>query len=210
VTGYKLYWSPGTAAFAPHAVMAENGIEVALERIDHRSGATHSAEYLLLNPGGYVPTLVTPDGDVVYEAAACCLYLAGRHGLTDFMPAPGDPGYAVFLRSLFYLTNTVQEACKIFYYPHRFSGEEASVVRDRAREMLVERWRAVDDHLTKNGPCYLGDRYTLVDLYMTMLADWYPERDELLARYAGVRGNFERVVARPGLQDVLRMHEMIG
>ncbi len=211
MSAYKLFWCPGTASFAPQALMAENDIDYTLELVDVNIGDGQKPEFLTVNPAGYVPALISATGEVLYEAAACCLYLAGRHGLSDVMPGPDDGDYGIFLRSLFYLTNTVQEGCKVFYYPTRFTAGavETDAVKVRARELLAERWKVVDDHLSAHGPHYLGARYSILDLYMTMLADWHPDRNDMLSAYPAVRENFDRVVARPKLEDVLRLHGII-
>ena len=73
---FRLYWRPGSAAMAPHAALAELGLEYELVEIE-RDKAQSSPEYLALNPLGVVPTLV--DGDLVLtESVAILLHLADR------------------------------------------------------------------------------------------------------------------------------------
>ncbi|MEQ8666210.1 MAG: glutathione S-transferase [Rhodospirillales bacterium] len=209
---YTLYGDDGTASFAPHALLVENDLRFELIDVDRSRGATHESDYLALCPAGYVPALRTPEGVVMYESAAICLYLGQRHGLTDVCPAAQEPDLPVFLRSLFYLTNTVQESYKIFYYPHRYTSDPAGAdaVRIKGRELAMERWQVVDDHLRSNGPFHLGARYSIVDLYMAMLVDWYPERPDLLGRYKSVAACFEAVTGRAKIGDVLRRHGIIS
>ncbi len=62
---------------APHAALAEIGVEYKLVRIEREQAQTDPA-YLALNPLGVVPTLV--EGDLVLtESAAILLYLADRY-----------------------------------------------------------------------------------------------------------------------------------
>ena len=73
---FRLYWRPGSAAMAPHAALAELGLEYELVEIE-RDEAQSSPEYLALNPLGVVPTLV--DGELVLtESVAILLHLADR------------------------------------------------------------------------------------------------------------------------------------
>lgn len=208
---YRLYGDSGTAAFAPHALLVENDIPFEWIAVDRKTDEIRSELFLSMSPGGYVPVMVLPDGRPVYEAAAICLYLGQCHKLTDVCPDANDDDLPIFLRSLFYLTNTVQEACKLFYYPDRYAPESAPVnaVRDRARALLSARWRVVEGHLSANGPFHLGERYSIADIYMTMLADWHPERDDLLTACPAISTCFEAVTARPALADVLRLHQII-
>ena len=55
--GFVLYWRPGAAAMAPHAALAEIGVDYRLVEIG-RDEAQESAEYRALNPLGVVPTLL--------------------------------------------------------------------------------------------------------------------------------------------------------
>ena len=80
-----LYWRRGAAAMAPHAALAEIGLDYELIEID-RGAAQSSPAYRALNPLGVVPTLV--DGDeVLTEAAAIMLTLAERHPEARLVPA---------------------------------------------------------------------------------------------------------------------------
>ncbi|MBT4891205.1 MAG: glutathione S-transferase [Rhodospirillales bacterium] len=205
---YTLYWNPGKASFAPHALLAESSLDYTLVNVDIDSGESHTAKYLAINPAGYVPALKLPDGSIMYEAAAIMLYLADHHELREMAPAAGDSDRALFLRSLFYLTNTVQDSCKAYYYAHRYSTDEADAARikDRAVQNLDERWKVVEDHLAANGPYHLGERYSLVDIYMTMLADWYPgNSEEFFARNPSVKRCSDLVTARPVIIEVMKI-----
>ena len=73
---YKLYFAPGSAAMAPHAMLEDIGAPFELIRVDIKTGEQHSADYLKLNPHARVPTLVYDDDRVMYEF--------DRH-----LPAPG-------------------------------------------------------------------------------------------------------------------------
>ena len=83
---YKLYWAPATAALAPQAVLEEAGVAYEIERIDLDRQEQRRPAYLALNPGGYVPTLVTGDGQVLTESAAITLSLCERHPETGLLP----------------------------------------------------------------------------------------------------------------------------
>ena len=72
---YKLFYSPGSAAIAPHVVLEEIGQPHELVRVDTAVGAHKRPDYLKLNPHGRVPTLADSDL-VIYEAAAITLHLA--------------------------------------------------------------------------------------------------------------------------------------
>src|SRR6478735_8123107 len=101
---------------APHAALAEIGVEYELVRIE-RDAAQSDAGYRALNPLGVVPTLV--DGDfVLTESAAILLYIADRYPQARL--APEDR--AQFYRWLVFMTNALQTAFLRMFYPERYGG----------------------------------------------------------------------------------------
>ena len=60
------------------------------------------------------------------------------------------------------------------FYAHRHarSPEEEAEVRERADALFLERWRLVEQHLQASGPFYLGDRFSLVDIYLLVSSTW--------------------------------------
>ncbi len=59
---YKLYWSPGSAAMAPQAMLNVIGVAHELILVDDEKNEQKGAEYMRLNPHGRVPTLVYDGG----------------------------------------------------------------------------------------------------------------------------------------------------
>ncbi|NIR32155.1 MAG: glutathione S-transferase family protein, partial [Gammaproteobacteria bacterium] len=177
--------------------------------VDLDKAEQRSPEYLAVNPGGYVPALVAEDGQILYESAAIVLYLCDRHPQAALAPAPAEPARGLFYRSLFFLTNTVQEAYKRLYYPQRYSTDEgdAPKIRAQAERHLRERWAIVDRTLQAAGPYHLRDRYSAADLYMLMLATWYEPPQALLEEFRNVRRCYERVAERPAVRRVMDAHE---
>lgn len=204
---HTLYWSKGTACLAPQIVLEELGLAYELVVVPTALGGHRTPEFLALNPAGKVPALRMPDETTMTEAAAICLHLADVQKNTDLSPAVEDPLRGQFLRHLFYLSTTLQEAYKRFYYPHRFSTEtEASDgIKLRAVDELLEWWQIVERHLSINGPFLLGERFSLLDIYVTMLATWFQPREMLFDACPNVRTCFERVSQRRAVSKCLEM-----
>lgn len=204
----KLYWAPNTAALAPQAILEEAGIPFEMVPLDLQAGAQSSPDYLALNPGGYLPTLITADGLVLTESAAIMLYLAERHPETGLLPAIDEPARGVLLRWLFYLTNTLQEAYRRYYYAPRYSpdADDAPRIRQQAQVDLLARWGVVEAHLESSGPYVLGARVSAVDIYLLMLATWFDPMEQMLDRCPAVRRCIELLAERPALRKVLETH----
>src|SRR5215213_7186278 len=99
---YILYGGDFTRAALVQWVLEEGDLDYELRKIDIIKGEHRAAEFLAINPAGLIPVLITPDGDVLYEAAALMLYLADRHQLTELAPAMTDPHRGLFLSTIFF------------------------------------------------------------------------------------------------------------
>ena len=202
---YTLYWSPNSAAMAPHGVLLETGarfelVELSLERKQHQS-----PEYLKLNPNGRVPTLVVDGKDVIFESAAVCMYLADRHPAAGLAPAVDDPGRGLYLQWLTYMSNTLQPAYLHHYYADRYisNPEHAPEVAEKAREDLGVIWGRIDQAIGA-GPYMLGERYSACDLYLLMLSTWQDALPGLYQRFPNVKRCVDHVLQRPAVIDLMR------
>ncbi len=190
---FTLYWRPGSAAMAPHAALAEIGVEYRLVEID-RDRAQADPAYLELNPLGVVPTLVA--GDVtVTESAAILLYLADR--FPEARLAPDDR--VDYYRWLVFMTNTLQTSMLRFFYPERYGGDE--VGRMAAAE-AAQAFGLVEDHLVGRD-WLVGGHRTAADLFLFMLTRWGRRLEPPAWDEPHLRAHFLRTLALPGVRRML-------
>lgn len=203
----RLYGMEGAASAAPMMLLEEAGAAydyVTVVRDD--AGAHLEPEgYLDLHPFGQVPTLV--DGDLVLiQSAACSLYLCERFPELGLLPEVGDPDRARTFQYLIFLTNTVQEEYLRAFYTDRYTTDPDGVPGVLAAALAA--LRVACDYLSDEigaGPFLLGERCTVADVYLAMLATWanlleapehWSRRPELARQYAAV-------AARPGFGKAL-------
>ncbi|HEY5598185.1 MAG TPA: glutathione S-transferase family protein, partial [Kiloniellales bacterium] len=170
---YTLYWCPDTGAFAPHAALEEAGAAYELRDIDTQTGAHRTAAYLAVNPRGQVPALRLPDGTVIGESAAMVLHIADAHPAAGLLPPPGDSARAQAYRWLFFCVANIYEADLRYYYADRYTDDAGG--RDGVRAAAARQMResfALIERALDPGPYLLGDRYSVVDVYLLMLAGW--------------------------------------
>ena len=217
---YTLYHQDGTRSTAALLVLEEAGLLYELHTIDITADDHKRDEFRKINPRGLIPTLLTDTGEVLSETAAIMMYLADRHEVTDLAPLPTEPGRGTLHDWLFYHVGEVQEAGKRNAYPNRYSTDIADVprIRMKAGQTQFERWKIVDDHLAKNGPYHLGERFSLVELYMAMTAVWIMRAytaaggtdegfDFALSDLPAVERCYELVAARPKSGPILERHK---
>lgn len=202
---YRLYWTPGSAAMAPHALLIELGVPYELQLVDPAKGDTRSPDYLKLNPHARVPTLV--EGEMVmYEAAAIMLYLCERHPGAELAPAPGTFQRPLFLQWMVYLTNTLQEELSRWWHPERSVGPDErhhKLALEMAERNLDPMWRFLDDRLARHGPYLLGDRFSAADIYLAMLARWSRNCAKPAAGFPALGRFIASVKSRPAYARML-------
>ncbi|KAG8874460.1 hypothetical protein FRB97_005902 [Tulasnella sp. 331] len=150
-----------------------------------------------VNPLVQFPTLITPEGAPMTEAAAIILYLNERHGRNTPWGTSGlDPiQSAAFYRWLVFLPANVTPIMGHVEFPKRFvaipesadsnlKSESDGVLKwigDAGRKRRGEIWIVLEEHLGKGmqarrneqKPFLLGTQDpTMLDVYLTLLANW--------------------------------------
>jgi len=193
---YTLYYAPGTAALLTHQVLLECDAEFTLKEVDMAGGEQRGESYLALNPNGTIPTLVV-DGRPHSETAAMAMLLAERHPEAKLAPAPGSAGRADYLEWMLYLANVLQPAFRQWFYADEHVPEGAKVIAEAARIRIEACWKRIDAHLAVRGPHMLGESFSVVDLYATMLMRWSRNMPRPATEWEHLAALAARVKARP-------------
>lgn len=201
---YKLYYALGSAAMGVRVILEEIGAPYELIQTTIAMDQPRPPEQLALNPNGWVPVLIWDDRSM-YECAAITVFLCDRHREANLAPGIDDPERGLYLQTLVYFSNSVQNAFQLNYYPDRFAdtpADEASAQK-RGIRRLRETWKVIDDQIGDN-QWVLGDHFSAADIYLFMLTTWlniprgHPSTDEFpnVARIA------DAVMQRPSVQLV--------
>jgi glutathione S-transferase len=194
----RLHYLPGSAAMAPHATLAEIGVEYELVGVVRDEQGRSSDEYLALNPWGKVPTL--EDGDfVLTESAAICLYLAERFPDARLAPAAGTRERAELYRWLLWLSNTVQTGLLRHIYPERYGT--AGVV-EAADADLHAHFDLVDTRLAGRTWLVGGER-TVADLFLFMVTRWARRLEPQAWERPNVRAHWLRTLELRGVRKMI-------
>ena len=202
---YKLYWSPGSAAMAPHALLNEIGQPVDLIKIDDEKNEQKSAAYLQVNPHGRVPTLIYDGNKLMYESAAICLFLTERHPEVGLAPKPGDPDRGLFLQWMAYLTNTLQEAQMHYWHGEYFidGADRKKEVSAKAEIRSDQMFGFLDGVLSRQGPFLCGKNFYVCDYYLAMLARWTRKMAKPAITHPEIRRLVRDCLARPAYAKML-------
>ena len=202
--GYKLYYALGSAAMGVRVILEEIGAPYELIQTTIDMDKPRPPEQLALNPNGWVPVLIWGD-NAMYECAAITVFLCDRHPEVKLAPKIDEPERGLFLQTLVYFSNSVQNAFQLNYYPDRFAdtpADEPSAQR-RGIRRLRETWKVIDDQIGDN-EWMLGDRFSAADIYLFMLTTLLraSRGHPTTAEFTNVKRISEDVMRRPSAQLV--------
>ncbi len=195
---YSLYWSKSSGAFPVAVMLRAAGVPHKMVRLTLEEGDQHKADYLKVNPRGQVPTLVLPDGQVMTESAAICLYLGDRHPESGLLPGLDDPARPQVMRWLVFAATQLYEDDLRIYYPKRYTSDPAGIEAVKQAALAAfDRNAGMVQAAIGEGPFLLGQRMTILDVYLAMLASWHPKAEPGPGRFPVLRPTSEAVRADP-------------
>lgn len=176
--------------------LEEVGAEYEYVAVDLRAGAGWKPEYLALNPGGKVPTLV--DGEMILtESAAICTYIGDRYPASRLTPPVGSPERAYYDQWCYFVLSELEQplwtmAKHIFALPER---RRIPAILDTARWEFAVAAKVLATGLGRR-EFIVGDHFTAADILIAHTLTWalafkLPLEHDRLATYA------ERLLARP-------------
>lgn len=205
---YILYGDTGSGAFCVDAALAEAGAALDFRPISLDADEQKSETFRALNPSGKVPALELPEGGIVTETAALLTLIAERHPEAHLLPPPGASDRAEALRWLAFMASEIYPMVEIADYPERFVADfkGAAVLKLSAKRRLRDRLLALE--VAVAGPWFLGEHFSVLDIYAVMFSRWRE------AREGGWREAFipkicamaAALAERPALKAVVERH----
>ena len=208
----QLHYFPSNASMAPHMLLEELEVPFELKLVDRTNDAHKSPAYRKLNPNGSIPVMV--DGDLVlYETAAICLHLVDTHPQAWLAPAVGTPERAHFYKWLVWLTNTLQAALIVYFYPERWADSPDAItqVKAHAEASVGNMLDQLDAELSRHDRAWLlGERFTALDPYALMLCRWTRSFARPARSLPQLGPYLQRVLARPAVQRVFEKEGLVA
>lgn len=173
-------------------LLTQLGLAYRWQETDTRQGATHTPEYLALNPAGKVPLLVLDDGRTLPESNAILCYLAEGSALW-----PVDRfARAQVLQWMFFEQYSHEPYIAVARAIRRFfPGREAELPALWQKGYLA--LDVLEQHLRRHD--YLvAERYTVADIALYAYTHAAAEGGFELTRYPAIQEWLQRVAAEPG------------
>jgi glutathione S-transferase len=154
--GFRVVW-----------LLEEMGLPYRLRPVDLLAGVENDAEFLTINPAGFIPAL--RDGDVtMVESIAIMEYLIARYGPTPLAPQPQDPAFPAYQQFL-HLGEAGLAASLYFVNVSLRLAPEAERQNWGARkalEVFESRLGLVTRQLARS-PYLAGEAFTAADISVT-------------------------------------------
>ena len=173
---YKLLAHPGTGAAIVEACLTLAGLPFVIEDVDYEALGPGSAE-TEENPLGQVPTLLLPDGSVMTESLAMVLHIHDCAPEAGLLPASDDTMRPMFLRWLVFMVAAIYPTFTFGDDPSRWVGDGAGqkMLKARTDASREGMWRQVEEAVVGQ-PWFLGEGFSALDVYVTMMTQWEPRR----------------------------------
>jgi glutathione S-transferase len=129
------------------------------------------------------------------------------------MPAVGTAQRAHFYKWLMWLTNTLQAALIIYFYPHRWvnDGNAAAAleVKAAAEAKIGEMLDQLDGELARHGQAYFdGAAFSALDTYVLVLCRWTRGFGKPARMRPQLGPYLQRLLARPAVRRALASEQL--
>ena len=201
----KLYYMLQSCALASQIVAKEAGIPVDSTRVDPGTKKTATgADFLAINPKGYVPALELDDGGVLTENAAIVQYLADLKPETRLAPANGTLARVRLQEALNYIATEVHRG-----YGPLFNPTTPAAIREERSANLRKHYALLDKQLAGRKHL-LGDVFTGADAYLFAVTRWAEVVKLDLSDYANLQVFQKSVSARPAVRAAMKAQGLMA
>ena len=176
--GLTLYGARASGSVAVEAALTLLGLPFALVEGATWAEAAARDRVAPVNAMRQVPTLVLPGGEVMTESAAILIYLADLHPDAALSPGVNEPQRRAFLRWMVYVSSAIYALHWIKPDVRRIGAPPAArdAVVDAVHERIAACWAHMDSQLAP-APYLLGERLTVLDLYVGTVSRFGPWRE---------------------------------
>jgi GST-like protein len=172
-----VYGATGSGSVAVEAALRLLGLPYTVIEAPTWTGEDARALVRPINPLAQAPTVVFPDGEVMTESAALLIWLGDLKPEKRLAPAADAPLRRRYLRWMAYVPAQIYPMYLLKDDPTVWlhGTEPQEELRERAIERIKTCWKVMDEALEPD-PWLLGERFSLLDLYVAVVSRWTPRR----------------------------------
>ncbi|MCB1678686.1 MAG: glutathione transferase GstA [Halioglobus sp.] len=195
----KLYYSPGACSLAPHIALREAGQSFELVKVDLASKKTAGGDdYTRINPKGYVPTLVSDDGEVLTEIAAVLQYIADQNPAAELAPPAGTMARYHLMEWLNFIGTEIHKTLGALFNP--------AITPEWKAGQLATFGKRSDFLAAQLGDkAYLmGAQFSVADAYLFTVLGWTRLHGVDMSQWPALGRYMERLGERPAVVQAMR------
>jgi len=179
---------------ASHIILNELGGSFELDKTDTDAGTTEVGEdFRKISPNGYVPALITDDGEIITENPAVLQYLADQSPHAGLAPPNGTMERTRLQEALNFVSSELHTSFGPFFSGKELDGE----ARQKAEVGVKRRAVHIEQRLDDGRAYLLGDTFTVVDAYAFVVLNWAGFVGISLAAYPKIQAYMANIAARP-------------
>ena len=201
----KLYFSPGACSLSPHIVLREAGLDFDLEQVDLAAKKLKKSgdDYLAVNAKGQVPVLELDNGKRLTEGPAIVQYVADQKPGSGLAPAAGSFERYQLQEWLNFITSEIHKGFSPLFRPN--TPDEYKTI---SKQNLAAKYELLDKHFASN-QYVMGNQFTVADAYLFTVTNWNNFQKIDLGQWPNVKAYFDRVAARPKVQEAMKAEGLI-
>jgi glutathione S-transferase len=187
----KLYYSPGACSLSDHIALHEAGLPFDHEKVDLKAKTTESgADYMSINPKGYVPALTLDDGETITENVAILDWISHQDGA---LKPSGAMGHIHHLQTLAFISTEIHKSFKPFFMG---AGDDE---KQKAKDTILKRLGYLSDAMA--GDYLFGDQVSAADCYLFVMLLWSQKNGiDVPERLSAYR---DRMMIRPAVKKAM-------
>ena len=150
-----------------------------------------------IHPLAQVPALVLDDGTLLTESAGIALWIADRHPGAGLLP-DAPVARALAFRWVASFATNVYVPIIVGDFPERWVDDAAArdALKAKATQRTQDAWLAFESAV-EPAPYLLGDRPSVLDPYVAMIARWRPGRAWIEANCPKAASAIRAIEAHP-------------
>jgi glutathione S-transferase len=200
----KLYYMPGACSLATHILMREGGLTVELDKVGRDKKTESGANYLEINPKGYVPALRLDDGEILTENVVLHNYIADLKPETRLAPAHGTRARLKQDELAVYISTEIHKT-----YSPLFNPATSDEVKKSQKDKLQQRYGLIEK-LLSDGRLYLtGQNFATVDSYLFTVTRWAGVVGLDLSAFPKLLEFQKRVAERPAVRAAMEAEGLL-
>ena len=193
----KLYYAPGTCAFAVHTALIWCGADYEIEKVELGSDA-----YKTINPMGAVPALIDGDSGIMTQLTSLLKYICRKYPKKNIGDLDGSKNEQALDQWLAFLGSDLHPAFGPVFstkqYTTKHDDDSLNAVRKAAKQRLDNVYKVLDQHLA--GKDYIvGNMKSVADAYAYIMTTWVSYTGLDLDDYPNVKRLFNNMAQDPGI-----------